>query len=117
MKQFIDSFRYAWRGIWTVFVHERNMRVHGFVALVAVVLGYCYEISAGEWIAIVLCIGLVFVLEIINTAIETLVDLVQPNHDPLAGKVKDIAAGAVLVGAIVAVVVGIIVFARYVLPW
>ena len=90
------------------------MRVHGVIAVLVIVLGFCYRITAGEWIAILLCVGLVFVLEIINTAIETLVDFVQPQYDPLAGKVKDIAAAAVLVAAIVAVVIGVIVFGKYV---
>jgi diacylglycerol kinase (ATP) len=115
VRKLIDSFKYAWGGIRTVFVQERNMRVHGVVALLAVVLGFYYRITSGEWIAILLCIGLVFILEIVNTAIETLVDLVQPNHDPLAGKVKDIAAGAVLVGAALAVIIGAIIFGKYML--
>jgi len=97
-----------------VFTEERNMRVHGAIALLVIILGIYYQITAGEWVAILLCIGLVFILEIINTAIETLVDLVQPHHDPLAGKVKDMAAGAVLIGAIVAVVTGVIVFWKHV---
>ena len=90
------------------------MQVHGVIAVVAVILGFYYHITAGEWIAVLLCAGLVFVLEIINTAIESLVDLVQPDHDPLAGRVKDMAAGAVLVGAIVAIVIGAIIFGKYV---
>jgi len=90
------------------------MRVHGVIAVLVVALGFYYRITSEEWIAILLCIGLVLVLEILNTAIETLVDLVQPEHDPLAGKVKDIAAGAVLVGTIVAAAIGVVVFWKYV---
>lgn len=114
VRKFVDSFRYAWRGVMTVFAEERNMQVHGVIAAAAVILGFYYHITPGEWIAVSLCIGLVFVLEIINTAIERLVDLVRPDYDPLAGKVKDVAAGAVLVGAIVAIVIGVIIFGKYV---
>jgi len=114
VKKFLDSFRYAWRGVWVVFAGERNMRVHGVIAVLVVALGFYYRITSEEWIAILLCIGLVLVLEILNTAIETLVDLVQPEHDPLAGKVKDIAAGAVLVGTMVAAAIGVVVFWKYV---
>jgi len=90
------------------------MRIHGVIALLVIALGFYYRITSGEWVAILLCIGLVFILEIINTAIETLVDLVQPHHDPLAGKIKDIAAGAVLVGALTAAITGMIIFIRYI---
>ena len=114
MKKFLESLGYAWRGLRVVFVGERNMQIHGVITLVVIVLGFYYHITAGEWIAVLLCIGLVFILEIINTAIEALVDLVQPAYDPVAGKVKDIAAGAVLVGAVVAIVIGTIIFGKYV---
>jgi diacylglycerol kinase (ATP) len=115
VKKILDSFKYAGRGIRTVFAEERNMRIHGVITLLVIVLGFYYHITSGEWIAILLCIGLVFVLEIINTAFEILVDLIQPHHDPIAGKIKDIAAGAVLVGAMTAAITGMIIFAKYIL--
>jgi diacylglycerol kinase (ATP) len=114
VKRFFESFKYAWRGIRAVFAEERNMKIHGVATVLVVGLGFYCRLTAEEWTAILLCIGLVFVLEILNTAIEALVDLVQPGHDPLAGKVKDIAAGAVLVGTIVAVAIGVIVFWKHV---
>ena len=97
-----------------MFAEERNMQIHGAATILVVALGFYYHITSEEWTAVLLCIGLVLVLEILNTAIETLVDLVQPEYDPLAGKVKDIAAGAVLVGTIVAIAIGIIVFWKHV---
>jgi diacylglycerol kinase (ATP) len=114
VKKFVESLGYAWRGMRVVFAEERNMRVHGVIAVFVIALGFCYRITAAEWIAVLLCVGLVFVLEIINTAIENLVNLVQPQYDPLAGKVKDIAAASVLVAAIVAVVIGGVIFWKYV---
>ena len=68
-----------------------------------------------EWFAILICIGNVISLEMINTAIEHLVDLVEPNHNPKAGAIKDLAAGAVLVFSIISAVIGIMIFGKYIL--
>ncbi len=66
-----------------------------------------------EWVAIILCIGMVLATELINTAIERLVDLISPDRNPIAGQIKDIAAGAVLICAIAAAIVGLIIFIPY----
>ena len=79
-------------------------------AVLVVTAGWYFEISKGEWLAIVICIGLVMVTELINTAIEILVDCVSPEFNVKAGLVKDIAAGAVLVAALVALLVAFIIF-------
>lgn len=78
-----------------------------------VAAGFGFGITRGEWTAIVICIGLVIAAELFNSAIERLVDLVSPQRHPVAGQVKDIAAGAVLVCALAAIVVGLIVFIPY----
>jgi undecaprenol kinase/diacylglycerol kinase (ATP) len=75
-----------------------------------VVAGWHFSISVAEWLAIVLCVGAVLVTELINTAIETLVDMVSPEFNVKAGLVKDIAAAAVLIAAIMAVIVALIIF-------
>ena len=110
MKRLLKSFGFAWQGIKAVFTSEPNMRIHAVVALLVLIFGFIFSISSIEWIAIVICIGLVFSAEMFNTAFETLVDKVSPAKDPLAGKTKDVAAGAVFIAAIVSVVVGVIIF-------
>ncbi len=110
MKRFFKGFTYAWDGIVAVFKSETNMKVHVSIAIAVIILGFLFRISQMEWLAILICIGLVFSSEIFNTAFETLVNKVSPEQDPLAGKTKDIAAGAVLVNAIISVVVGVIIF-------
>ena len=110
MKKRIRSFVYAGRGIRLVFSSEANMKIHIVVATLVVICGFIFNINTTEWIACLLCIGLVFGAEMINTAIEDVVDLASPDHHELAGKAKDIAAGAVLICAIVSVIIGILIF-------
>jgi diacylglycerol kinase len=110
MKKRIRSFVYAGRGIRLVFSSEANMKIHIVVATLVVICGFIFNINTTEWIACLLCIGLVFGAEMINTAIENVVDLASPDYHELAGKAKDIAAGAVLICAIVSVIIGILIF-------
>lgn len=113
-KKQLRSFGYAWKGIRSCVGKEQNLSFHLIVTAAVVVAGFAWEITRTEWIAVILCIGAVIAAELFNTAIERLVDLVSPQRHPLAGQVKDIAAGAVLVCAVAAVIVGIIIFMPYV---
>ena len=110
MKKRIQSFGYAGRGVWLVISKEANMKIHLAVAVLVVMAGFFFQISMAEWIACMLCFGLVFTAEMINTAIENLIDLVSPKQHELARNGKDIAAGAVLIAAIIAAVIGLIIF-------
>lgn len=110
MKKFLNSFVFASRGIKLVFASETNMKVHVGISVFVILLGFLFHISTFEWLICILCIGLVFSSEMFNTAIETIVDLISPQRNHLAGKAKDIAAGAVLVTAIMSIAVGIIIF-------
>ena len=92
------------------FILNGTLRNNGFQF---VFLGFGLGITRGEWVVVCLCIGLVISAELFNTAIERLVDLVSPQRHPLAGQVKDIAAGAVLVCALAAIAVGLIIFVPY----
>jgi diacylglycerol kinase len=89
---------------------QPNARIHLAAAMVAILAGFFFRISSLEWVAIVLCIALVFALEAVNTALEFLTDLVSPDFHPLAGKAKDVAAAAVLVAALGAAAAGLIIF-------
>ena len=110
MNNRIKSFGYAGRGIKIVFGSEPNMKIHIFVAMLVILCGFVFKINITEWILCLLCIGLVFSAEMLNTAIENVVDLASPEHHELAGKAKDIAAGAVLICAIISVVIGLLIF-------
>ena len=111
MKKRIKSFGYAGRGIRIVFGTEPNMKIHIAIGMLVVISGFVFQISITEWFACLLCIGLVFGMEMMNTAIENVVDLASPKLHPLAGKAKDIAAGAVLICAIISVIIGLLIFA------
>ena len=113
LKKQLRSFRYAWQGIRGCVGREQNLSFHLIVTVAVVALGFALGITRGEWVAVCLCIGLVISAELFNTAIERLVDLVSPQRHPLAGQVKDIAAGAVLVCALAAIAVGLIIFVPY----
>ena len=110
LKRTIESFNFALRGLWYVIRTQRHFHFHLFAAFVVVLLGCALGISAQQWLSVVITIFIVFSAEAFNTAIEKLVDMVSPEYNKLAGLVKDIAAGAVLLTAIMAIVVGIIVF-------
>jgi len=110
MKKRLQSFGYAGRGIRLVFSSEANMKIHIIIAVLVVICGFFFNINVSEWIYCLLCIGLVFSAEMINTAIENVVDLASPEHHELAGKAKDIAAGAVLICAIISVIIGLLIF-------
>ena len=106
----IIGLRDALRGIALTFRSERNFRIHSLAAACVLLLGLILNINSGQWLAIALCIGLVMAAELFNTAIERLADILCPEYDPAIGIVKDIAAGAVLVAAAIALAVGTIIF-------
>ena len=110
LKQRLASFKYALQGVAELFRSQTNAKLHLFAAIVVCVVGYFVGLSTLEWCIVVLCISLVLAAEAFNTALEYLTDLVSPNHHPLAGKVKDVAAAAVLLTAIGAAVCGILIF-------
>ena len=109
MTGFLKGFVYAWRGI-VAGAEGRNFRVMLAAAAGVVVLGCFLGISTVEWGLLTLAMGLVLALELLNTAGERLVDILSPDHDPRYGMVKDILAGAVLVAALAAAIVGSLVF-------
>ena len=113
MSQFFKSFVYALKGMRAAWVDQRNIKVQSFIAVVVVTAGVYFEITRADWCLVLFAIGLVMALEIVNSSIESLVDLVTRERNDLAGKVKDIAAGAVLFASVMAVIIGILVFEKY----
>lgn len=117
-KRFIDSVEFAITGIKTVYHDERNMRKHSFVGVLVIILGFIFQLNRFEWLWLLLCIFLMLIMEIINTAFENVVDMVTNKHfHPLGKKVKDMAAGAVLITSFFSVVVGLIIFLPKVLQF
>ena len=106
----LRSFRYAWNGIRSCFASEPNFRIHSLLTIVVIILSIVFDISTMEWIAVGFCIAFVVTMEMLNTAIEKLCDVVHREIHPGIKKVKDIAAGAVLVSAIFSLVTGLIIF-------
>ena len=106
----IKSFRYAIKGIILFFKTQHNAWIHVVATVVSVSLGFYLKLNTTEWCFIVGVISAVIVAEMLNTAIEYLTDLVSPDFHPLAGKVKDVAAGAVFIASVAAVVIGTIIF-------
>ncbi len=104
------SFGYAFAGIFTCIKKERNMKIHCAVSVLVVVAGLVFTLSATEWCVCLLLFGLVMAFELVNTAVESAVDLVTEERKPLAKIAKDTAAGAVLMAAIMAGVIGCIIF-------
>lgn len=104
------SFGYAFEGIFATLFHERNMQIHFLVTVLVIIFGIILKISVTEWFYCMLLFGLVLSLELVNTAIEAVVDLVTEDKKPLAKKAKDAAAGAVLINAIFAAIMGGIIF-------
>ena len=110
IKKSIGSFKYAFKGLYVLFRNEHNIRVDAFAAVLVTGLGFIVNLSGQEWAVIALCIGLVFTAEAVNSAIERMVDKVSPEQNDLAGVIKDLAAGAVLLAAIAAAAAGLIIF-------
>ena len=106
----IKSFGYALNGWCTLVVNEPNALIHVFAAVAVVVLGCVFHISVTEWLGIILSIVLVLATELLNTSLEAMCDLVEPNRHPQIKKIKDLAAGAVLISALGAFIVGLIIF-------
>lgn len=110
MKRFLQGFGYALRGFPAAWRGQTNLRVMAAAAVVVVALGWWTGLSALEWAALVIVIGMVPALELLNTAGEKLVDILSPQHDDRYGQVKDILAAAVLLASITAAIVGLLIF-------
>jgi diacylglycerol kinase len=114
VARFLLGFTYAFRGLWYALRTQRNARVHLACALAVTLAGVLVRLSASEFAMIYIAIAGVFIAEMFNTVIELCVDLASPEYHPLAGRAKDVAAGAVLLSALLAVVIGALVFGPHV---
>lgn len=105
----VRSFGYAFKGIAALFC-QPNACIHAVVTVIVLLCGWLLHLSVTEWCLVILCIGGVLMAEAFNTAVEALADKISPEYDPLLGRAKDVAAGAVLIFVFAAVAVGLIIF-------
>ncbi len=110
MKKILNSFKYAFEGIFSAFKTERNMKIHVLIMILVIIMGYIFKISRNEWFIFIILFSIVIAGELFNTAIETVVDIAMPEKNEKAKKAKDISASAVLVLAIGSAVIGLIIF-------
>lgn len=109
-QTFLQSFGNAFKGMRVFFLHDRNGKIHLAATIAVIVIGFTFSVSATEWFAVLLCIGLVIALEMINAAIEKLSDIVQAEFHPGIKFIKDVSAAAVLWASIISVVIACIIF-------
>lgn len=109
-KKLINSFKYAFKGIGSAFLTERNMKIHVTMMMLVIICGILFKISVLEWFICIACFGIVIGGEMFNTAIEQVVNIAMPEKDPRAKLAKDVSAGGVLVLALAAVTIGLIIF-------
>ena len=114
MLRIFKSLTFALSGVWLLLKSERHFQIHTVVLVLVIFLGYFFEITRVEWLAILLVSTLVLVSEAVNSSIEKLSDALTMEKTPLIKQVKDIAAGAVLLAAFLAIIIGAVVFYPYV---
>lgn len=110
LKKLVKSFRYAIEGFLCAFKEEQNMMIHVFVTIIVIIMGFLLKINLLEWLIVILLIGLVIGTELMNTAIEAVVDLTCPSKNALAKIAKDTAAASVMVFALISAIIGLIIF-------
>lgn len=109
-KKLINSFKYAFSGIATAFKSEKNMKIHFTMMMLVIIFGILLKISLNEWLVCIMLFCMVIGSEMINTAVENVVNLAMPTKNEVAKNTKDISAGAVLVFAIGSAIIGLIIF-------
>ena len=109
-KSLLESFNFAFEGIIHVVRHEQNLRIHFGIAIAVIIAAVGFDVTRMELIALLLAIAFVLIAEMLNSALEAVVDLVTPSVEPLAKIAKDVAAGAVLIATVTAVAIGYLVF-------
>ena len=112
-KRLIKSFKYAFKGLFKTFKEEQNLRIQSIAACFVVFLAIYFNITRTEWMFLVFVIGLVILMEIANSAIERVTDILKPRIHDYVKEIKDIAAAGVMVASLIALVIGILIFWPY----
>lgn len=106
----VKSFGYAGNGVKEAFKYEPNFRIHIILGTISIILAFVFQFSITKWTILILTIAFVVILELVNTGIEKIVDILRPKYSPTAKVIKDVSAAAVLVAAIAAASIGILLF-------
>lgn len=109
-QKVLRSFGFAIEGIILGIKQEKNMKIHLFFSVIALLISFLLSLSTLEWVLIIFCIGGMLAFELVNSALERVVDMVTKDYHPLAKQAKDMAAGAVFLYAIISVIIGLIIF-------
>jgi diacylglycerol kinase len=113
-KRLVKSFHYALKGLVKTFREEQNLKVQTIVGLIVILLAWQFKVSRLEWLILIFVISLVILMEIVNSALERVTDVLKPRINGYVKEIKDIMAAAVMLASIVAVVVGLIIFWPYI---
>lgn len=114
-QSLLKSFQHAFEGIIHTIKKERNIKIHLSFMCAVILCGFYFHITKIEWMTCLILFALVLSLELVNTAIEAVVDLASPDIHPLAKLSKDAAAGAVLISAIISAIIGLMIFIPYII--
>lgn len=112
-RRLFRSFRFAFRGLGTLILKEQNFKIHLLAAIVVIFFGVYFNIAIWQWAIIIMMVALIFILEMLNTVFERLVDMLKPRLHSYVGEIKDIMSAMVLVAAIAAVILALIIFLPY----
>jgi diacylglycerol kinase len=115
-KRLTKSFHYSIKGLSKTFRDEPNLKIQSIIAIIVITLGCFLNIEKWEWIMIIFAIGLVIIAELVNSAVERITDVLKPRINGYVKEIKDIMAAAVFVSALIAVIVGLIIFVPYIFP-
>ncbi|MEI8360967.1 MAG: diacylglycerol kinase family protein [bacterium] len=110
LKRLIKSFTYAFKGLVKTWREEQNLQIHTVMAIITILIGFLFGLSSIEWLFLILCITLVVIMEVVNSAVERVTDILKPRIHGYVKEIKDIMAAAVLLASISAVIVGLIIF-------
>lgn len=114
IKRLVKSFSYALKGLVKVFREENNFKVQTFAGILVIFLAYYLKISRLEWLSLIIVVGLVVLTETLNSAVERVSDVLKPRINTYVKEIKDIMAAAVMISAVMAIVVGLIIFLPYI---
>lgn len=109
-KRLIKSFTYAFKGLFKVFKEEQNLQIQTIFGIVVVIFAIIFQITGIEWLILLITINIVILMEILNSAVERVTDVLKPRIDNYVKEIKDIMAAAVMIASIAAVIIGLIIF-------
>lgn len=115
LKRLLKSFKYAYNGFIKTFREEQNLRIQSFFALLVLFLAAYFRVSRLEWVLLIFVISLVMLMELANSALERVADILKPRLDIYVKEIKDIAAAGVMLASLAAIIIGFLIFWPYVL--